>query len=156
MWKESPDSCRKPVRMTHAKGVSARAAFKGLSGDWLADIRGAIPTRVYASASGDQLPRQVRSWGTQMQVPSLRVTRRQISGNLEFTRHGTQPAGRLVTVDPASARPCSSRDDVRLQALRRLGAPLARAPSRARSQASVVRAASRSDRPRMTAAPTAA
>src|SRR3989442_12978148 len=108
MWKESPDSCRKPVRMTHAKGVSARAAFKELSGDWLADIRGAIPTRVYASASGDQLPKQVRSWGTQMQVPSLPVTRRQISGNLELTRPGTQPAVRLVTVHPRTPRPRQS------------------------------------------------
>jgi len=87
------------------------------SGDWLADIRGAIPNegvclgeRGSTAKAGAILGHaDAGSQSTRQRAGKSRATS-------NSTRHGTQPAGRLVTVDPASARPCSSRDDVRLQA----------------------------------------
>jgi len=54
-------------------------------------------------------------------------------GQPSNSRARTQTGGPAGDSRSPSARPCSSRDDVRLQALRaRLGAPLARGPPRAR------------------------
>src|SRR2546425_6979659 len=79
MWKENPDSYRKPVSVAHAKGV-------GVSKGWREDVRRAIPTRGYdgvqevaASPRGDQVPRQRPSWGTQIQSTSQAPANREAS-----------------------------------------------------------------------------